>query len=38
MELVTKRKKPRFDLCIICQKNIRTEKFNKHAAWKKQIS
>ena len=26
MELVTKRKKPRLDLCIICQKNIRTEK------------
>ena len=26
MELVTKRKKPRLDLCIICQKNIYTEK------------
>ena len=26
MELVSKRKKPRLDLCIICQKDIRTEK------------
>lgn len=26
MDLVTKRKKPRLDLCIICQKDIRTEK------------
>ena len=26
MELVTKSKKPRLDLCIICQKKFRTEK------------